>query len=320
MTGAAGFIGSSIARRLLDDGHSVVGVDAMTDYYDRQLKRDNLKRLTGAGFRFVESDLNVVDLDALLSGVDVIFHQAGQPGVRGSWGSDFDVYVDRNIRATQRLLEAAKRAGTIRRFVYASSSSVYGDAESYPTREQDATWPKSPYGVSKLAGEHLVGLYARNFGLPTTSLRYFTVYGPRQRPDMAFTRFLRSAIRGDSVRLFGTGAQVRDFTYIDDIVEANVLAISVDHAPGSVFNLSGGSNVSVNEVLAAIGEIAGRPLHVLRTAGSPGDVMRTSGSTDEVSAVLGWAPSTVLLDGLKQQHEWLLETRELWDGVPQNWD
>lgn len=319
VTGAAGFIGSSISRRLLSDGYDVVGIDSFTDYYNVELKRANAERLSDAKFRLVEADINDVDVSELLRGIDVVFHQAGQPGVRASWGTEFDVYLDRNIRATQRLLEAAKTSGGLTRFVYASSSSVYGEAAAYPTYESGATAPMSPYGTTKLAAEHLVSLYAKNFGIPTTSLRYFTVYGPRQRPDMAFSRFIRAAILEQPIRLFGTGAQVRDFTFVDDIVEANLRAIERPHASGSVFNLAGGSNVSMNDVIAEIGRLAGTELRVERTVASAGDVTRTSGSTELAAEALGWSPRVQLEDGLAEQLSWLKSTRADWEGQPQDW-
>ncbi len=307
VTGVAGFVGSSIAARLLTDGHDVVGVDALTDYYATELKRSNLARLDSPRFDLVEADLNQLDLRALLDDVEVVFHEAGQPGVRDSWGTGFAPYTAHNIAATQALLEAARHATRLTRFVYASSSSVYGEAESYPTRETDRPEPRSPYGVTKLAAEHLVTLYARGFGVPTTSLRYFTVYGPHQRPDMAFTRFLRAAIDGDPIRVFGTGEQVRDFTYIDDVVEANLRAASVDHEPGSVFNVAGGGQVSVNEVLDIIEELAGHPLQVERVGAAAGDVSRTSGATELIAATLGWHATVPVAEGLRAQHAWAVE-------------
>lgn len=305
VTGAAGFIGSSIARRLVDDGHDVLGIDAFTEYYDPSLKRANLVGVPTTNFRLIEEDLNTVDLETLLRDVEVVFHQAGQPGVRGSWGTQFDKYVDRNVRATQRLLEAARESGVLRRFVYASSSSIYGDAERYPTVETDRPLPKSPYGVTKLAAEHLVSLYARNFGLPTTSLRYFTVYGPGQRPDMAFTRFLRAATMDEVIQVFGSGEQVRDFTFIDDVVEANILAATVEHENGAVFNVAGGSQSSVNDVLEMIATITGKQLATHRSATAQGDVARTSGSTDRILEALGWSASVNLESGLRAQHQWI---------------
>ncbi|MDZ7885521.1 MAG: NAD-dependent epimerase/dehydratase family protein [Mycobacterium sp.] len=232
VTGVAGFIGSTLAERLVSSGQKVIGIDSFSDYYDRETKELNLARLSTAGeFTLLEADLNTVDLSALLADVEVIYHQAGQPGVRKSWGADFVRYVEANISATQRLLESSRNsAPKLTRFVYASSSSVYGDAENYPTRESDCPQPRSPYGVTKLAAEHLVSLYAANFGLPAVSLRYFTVYGPRQRPDMAFNRFISGALSGSRLTVHGDGKQIREFTYVDDIVEANVRA-GVRHWP-----------------------------------------------------------------------------------------
>ncbi|RFA16446.1 UDP-glucose 4-epimerase [Subtercola boreus] len=304
ITGVAGFVGSTLAKRLLAEGHEVVGIDCLSDYYEIEIKRANLESLESPGFTFIEEDLNVADLDHLLEGIDVVFHQAGQPGVRKSWGSDFSIYLSANIEATQKLLEAARKNGGLKRFVYASSSSVYGNAERYPTLEMDRPRPMSPYGVTKLAAEHLCSLYAENFGIPTVSLRYFTVYGPRQRTDMAFTRFVRAAVRGEQITIFGTGEQIRDFTFVDDIVEANVKAALVDSPKGSVFNVAGGSNISVNNVLALLGTISEKPLDVKYIDGVAGDVFRTGGSTDSIEEVLGWKASVPLEEGLRRQYEW----------------
>jgi UDP-glucuronate 4-epimerase len=301
VTGVAGFVGSAIARRLLADGQEVVGVDSLSDYYDPALKERNLATIPAAGFTFVNGDLNVLDLDEVLQGVEVMFHEAGQPGVRKSWGQDFATYVDANVLATQRLLEAARRASSLRRLVYASSSSVYGNAERYPTTESDVPRPLSPYGVTKLAAEHLCTLYAENFGVPTVSLRYFTVYGPGQRPDMAFNRFIRAALRGEPIPVYGTGEQIRDFTFVDDVVAANLLAASGDVRPGSVFNVSGGTSVSVNEVIDVLSGIAGAEIRVDRTDAVAGDVRQTGGSAERIGTALGWRPTVGIEDGLRAQ-------------------
>lgn len=308
VTGAAGFIGSKIARRLIDEGYQVVGIDSITDYYEATLKRANLANIgSTSSFTFYEEDLNFADLDTILDGVGVVIHQAGQPGVRSSWGREFEIYTQANVLATQRLLEASTRSTLPIRFVYASSSSVYGNAETYPTVETDRPQPISPYGVTKLAGEHLVTLYAANFGLSTVSLRYFTVYGPGQRTDMAFTRFARAAVREEEISIFGTGDQIRDFTYVDDIVEANFLVSFQPITPGAVFNVAGGTSVTVNEVLEIFAELRGSPLKVHRTAGVKGDVFRTGGSTAALEKAVGWQPTTSLKQGLYKQYEWAVE-------------
>jgi UDP-glucuronate 4-epimerase len=305
VTGAAGFVGSSLVERALHDGHTVVGIDALTDYYDVGLKESNLQRIDSPHFALVREDINETDLEALFDGVDIVFHQAGQPGVRKSWGKDFATYTTQNILATQKLLEQAKQSSQLKRFVYASSSSIYGNAASYPTRESDRPEPISPYGVTKLAAEHLCTLYGQNFGVPTTSLRYFTVFGPRQRPDMAFTRFLRAALEGTEITVFGSGDQIRDFTFIQDVVDANFLAANADSPSGSIYNVAGGSNVSVNEVLASIERISGNSLNVRRVEAVPGDVWRTGGSSELIRAELGWVPKYSVEEGLEAQFDWV---------------
>lgn len=305
VTGAAGFVGHNLAQRLLRDGHQVVGVDSLTDYYSVDLKRRNLAKIADSpDFVFVEADLLQIDLVSLLADIDVVFHQAGQPGVRKSWGADFSIYTRANVDVTQKLLEAATSAPRLKRFVYASSSSVYGDAERFPTTEVERPMPVSPYGVTKLAAEHLCTLYAKNFDLPTVSLRYFTVYGPGQRPDMAFTRFVRAVVENEPVTIYGTGEQIRDFTFIDDVVEANVLAASVDSTPGSIFNVAGGSSVSVNEVLETLSVLSGLPVRAHRIERALGDVFRTGGSTTAISEQLGWTPAVGIEEGLRRQLAW----------------
>jgi nucleoside-diphosphate-sugar epimerase len=305
VTGAAGFIGSRLARRLRHNNHQVTGLDSFTDYYDVALKTANAEVVRRSGASFIEGDLNSVDLDHVLSDIDVIFHLAGQPGVRASWGADFPIYTRSNVDATQRLLEACRCSRRIKRFVYASSSSVYGDAECYPTTENMRPQPVSPYGVTKLAGEHLCCLYAKNFGVPTVSLRYFTVYGPGQRPDMAFTRFIKSAIQGQELQIYGSGEQVRDFTYVDDVVEANLLAATKDVRPGIVLNVAGGSHTTVNQVLTILEELTGSALMRRHIDAVAGDVRQTGGDTSGIRSALGWEPSVNLRDGLARQLEWL---------------
>ncbi|MFM7062742.1 MAG: NAD-dependent epimerase/dehydratase family protein [Actinomycetes bacterium] len=304
LTGCAGFIGSHTAEALVAAGHSVRGVDSFTDYYDPDRKRANVAGLVGhPAVELVEDDLATADVDALLDGVDAVAHLAGQPGVRASWDAGFAVYVERNVLATQRLLEAARRAGT-GRFVYASSSSVYGDAESFPTPEDVVPRPVSPYGVTKLAGEHLASLYGTNFGLPTVSLRYFTVYGPRQRPDMATWRMVEAALHGSSFPLFGDGSAARSFTYVADVAAANLAALDAEVPPGTVVNLSGTETVDVNRLLELVGAAAGTPVPVERRDPEPGDARRTGGDTTRARELLGWTASTPLDEGVTAQVAW----------------
>jgi nucleoside-diphosphate-sugar epimerase len=232
-----------------------------------------------------------------------VFHQAGQPGVRRSWGAGFSDYAEHNIKATQLLLEAARAVATPR-LVYASSSSVYGNAQSYPTRETDLPKPNSPYGVTKLAAEHLCSLYTANWGVATVSLRYFTVYGPRQRPDMAIRRMADAAVTGSPFQLYGSGRQIRDFTYVSDVVAANLAAGFGDVAPGTVVNVAGGSNAVMADVIWTIGELAGAPIKWERSPEEAGDVTQTGGSIDRAHELLGWEPRVSLRDGLAATVEW----------------
>jgi len=302
VTGVAGFIGSTLAERLLADGAMVTGVDCFTSYYDVALKRRNLESaLRHPRFRLLELDLAAADL-AALPDVDVVFHQAAQAGVRASWGREFESYVHHNVLATQRLLERY-RGATLERFVYASSSSVYGDAERFPTDENLLPRPFSPYGVTKLAGEHLVLLYGRNFGLPVAALRYFTVYGPRQRPDMAFHKFCRALLEGATIPVYGDGRQSRDFTFIDDAIEANVRAWKRS-APQGVYNVGGGSQVEVLEAIAILERALGARAEVRFEPRPPGDPLRTRADASRLQADLGYATRVGIEDGLVAQAQW----------------
>jgi UDP-glucuronate 4-epimerase len=266
------------------------------------VKRANIRTIDSPNFTFIEGDLNDLDLTAIvLDGVEGIVHLAGQPGVRLSWGSEFETYTRDNIDATQRLLEAAKEAPTLVRFLNASSSSVYGQAESFPTHEKLLPQPFSPYGVTKLAGEHLGSLYRANFGVPVSSFRFFTVFGPRQRPDMAFDRFLRAIATQRPLTIFGDGTQIRDFTFVADICDALVLALEYTGELPSVMNLSGGASVSLNDVLSTIETVTSRTLEISYAPAVKGDVYRTGGDTSLAANSLGWVPTTSLHDGLTQQ-------------------
>jgi nucleoside-diphosphate-sugar epimerase len=310
VTGCAGFIGSTLTDALLADGHEVVGVDCFTDYYLPARKRANLRDASdNPAFTLHELDLARDDLSGVVdAGIDGVFHQAAQAGVRASWGAEFATYTDCNVLATQRLLEAVKaRDGGPVPVVYASSSSVYGNAEARPTREDALPAPISPYGVTKLAAEHLVDTYRHEFAVPGTSLRYFTVYGPRQRPDMAFHKFVKSALAGEPIGVYGDGNQSRDFTFVDDIVRANRDAMDamLAGASGGTYNLGGGSTVTVREVIDLLGELLGSPVDATFGATQPGDVRHTSADTTRAREALGFAPTVTLREGLGREVEWL---------------
>jgi nucleoside-diphosphate-sugar epimerase len=301
VTGAAGFVGSHLSAALLDDGAEVLGVDAFTDYYSRLRKEQNLAHLRGRpGFSFLEDDLSEAPLAPLLDGVDCVFHLAGQPGVRASWGPDFVQYVRHNIAATQRLLEASM-LHPLRKFVFASSSSVYGDAEAYPTPESLRPQPVSPYGVTKLAAEHLCEVYRTSFGVPVASLRLFTVYGPRQRPDMAFSRLVAAALAGEEFEVYGDGEQTRDFTFVGDVVKAMRDAAASDWC--GVANIGGGSRTSLNAVLDIVSDLCGE-LRVVRRPQATGDVRHTAADTSVAQAAFGYRPRTSLPEGLAAMVAW----------------
>ncbi len=305
VTGAAGFIGSHLCESLLHDGHQLTAVDCFTDYYDPAIKHDNAAAFRDRpGCTFVDANLLHIDLAELLDGIDVVFHEAGQPGVRASWGDGFEAYDIANVLVTQRLLEAAKLVG-IDRFVQASSSSVYGNAVRYPTVETDLPQPLSPYGVTKLAAEHLCVLYAHTWGVPTVALRYFTVYGPRQRPDMAFHKLARAALTGAAFPLYGTGDQVRDFTFVADIVAATRRAADADLAPGEVMNVAGGGSARLADLIALAGELAGRPVVIEPLPAQAGDVERTGGSIERATRLLDWEPRTPVAEGLAAEIDWM---------------
>ena len=307
VTGVAGFVGSTLAERLVADGVDVVGIDSFTDYYPRAIKERNLAALlTSRTFRFVEARLQDADLARILADCTHVFHLAAQAGVRKSWGRDFAVYTVNNVEATQVLLEACV-GKPLERVVYASSSSVYGDRVELPMRETALPQPVSPYGVTKLAAEQLCFLYFVNYAVPTVSLRYFTVYGPRQRPDMAFHRCLQATRRGEPISLFGDGNQTRDFTFVADAVAATVAA-GIRGIPGRVYNIGGGSRVSMHDVIEIIGRVAGRRPIVAVDPVQKGDMRHTYADTTLARTDLGFAPSTSLEDGLAAEYRWLSDT------------
>lgn len=304
VTGAAGFIGSQLAEALLDRGYRVRGVDAFVAFYPRAQKEANLVALRAhPAFTLIEADLCTADMECMLNGVDVVFHLAAQAGVRTSWGAGFAAYVANNILATQRLLEQASKSG-VRRVVYASSSSVYGNAADLPAREDSLPAPISPYGVTKLAAEQLCRLYTTEYGLPTVALRYFTVYGPRQRPDMAFHRFIRAVLRGETISIYGDGEQSRDFTYVADTVAATIAAM--DHGcPGACYNIGGGSQITVNAVLDTVGRLTGKRPRLDYRQHQPGDAAHTAADTRAAARDLGFAPRWQLADGLREEIRWM---------------
>jgi nucleoside-diphosphate-sugar epimerase len=305
VTGVAGFIGSHLAEALIARGDTVLGVDCFTPYYDRAAKEANLASLRGANdFEFVEADLRDAALEPLLDGVDVVFHQAAQAGVRLSWSGGFADYVGHNVLATQRVLEAVVAARPRARLVYASSSSVYGNQEHYPVAESALPKPFSPYGVTKLAAEHLCALYAENWNIPTVSLRYFTVYGPRQRPDMSIHRLCDAALRAERFPRYGDGRQIREFTYVGDIVAANLAAAVAEVRPGVAVNVAGGGEITLGELIALVGELAGAPVAIEAQPAQPGDAFRNGGAVDLARALLGWEPQVSLRDGIAAQLEW----------------
>jgi nucleoside-diphosphate-sugar epimerase len=306
VTGCAGFIGSHLAESLLEDGIDVIGVDCFNANYGRRDKLRNLERaLDWDGFEFVPIDLSRGDLGDLVAECDVVYHLAAEPGVRHSWGSRFESYLRNNVLATQLLLDAM-RPWPEKRIVYASSSSIYGEAERMPTSEATIPRPVSPYGATKLSGEHLCQLYRANYGLDSVALRYFSVYGPRQRPDMAFNIFCRAAIGDQPIEVFGDGTQTRDFTYVSDVVAATRAASTADDVSGAVFNVGGGSQIALAAALQLLAEVAGKPLDVRHLPAQEGDVRDTSADTAAARQRLAYRPKVSFEEGLRAEFEWML--------------
>ncbi|GAX43851.1 NAD-dependent epimerase/dehydratase [Tolypothrix sp. NIES-4075] len=306
VTGAAGFIGSQLTETLLKQGDEVIGIDEFNDYYDPALKRKNVAHLHWfPGFELIEGNIQFLDWQTLLKDVEVVYHQAAQAGVRASWGQGFRAYTERNISSTQILLEAAKDAKHLKRLVFASTSSVYGDAETLPTHEKICPAPVSPYGITKLAAERLCGLYQKNFGVPFVALRYFTVYGPRQRPDMAFHKFFKSILQDEAIPIYGDGLQTRDFTFVSDAVAANLAAATVPEAVGEIFNIGGGSRVVLKEVLDTMEEIVGKPIKRIHIEKAMGDARHTAADVSKAQRILGYQPKVSLREGLMQEWEWV---------------
>jgi len=305
VTGSAGFIGSTLAEKLLKDNNQVVGIDCFIDYYPRELKEKNVEPfINHPNFTFIEKDILDMNLKELLKDVDYIFHQAAQAGVRASWGKSFGIYSDNNILGTQKLLEAAKES-SIEKFIYASSSSVYGDTDQLPMKETNKLQPVSPYGVSKLAAENLCYLYYKNFKVPIISLRYFTVFGERQRPDMAFHIFIKAILKGNTLTIFGDGKQSRNFTHVDDIVQANILA-SESTVRGEIFNIGGdGKRVVLNDAISLIEKLIGKKAKRNYQNKVRGDVKHTSADCSKAKSMLNYRPVIDFEEGLKREIEFL---------------
>lgn len=304
VTGVAGFIGSHLGEALVAEDHDVVGIDCFTDYYPKAIKRKNLATLLESNnFEFSEKDIAKDSLEKELSGAEAVFHLAAQPGVRKSWGSDFENYVRNNITATQKLLEACSSENSVKKFVFASSSSVYGNVRA-PFKEDQSLAPVSPYGVSKLCCENLCRAYSGRFDISV--LRFFTVYGPRQRPDMAFNQFISSAIRDEQLVIYGDGSQVRDFTYVSDVVDAVIKSSAVASESGfEIFNVGNSSAVKLSDALSLLEELAGRKLKMRFAGGVKGDMAVTIADISKARKLLGYSPKTSLGEGLKKEFEWL---------------
>lgn len=303
VTGVAGFIGSNLTKRLLDEGYEVVGIDSFEDYYPRWIKEKNVIELKQHnGFKLVTENLIELDLKYMVKDIDYVFHQAAQPGVRGSFGQFFNVYVTNNIIATQKLLEALK-GSKVKRLIYASSSSVYGNTPELPAKEDSVKVPYSPYGVTKIAGEQLLKVYNDNFDVPCVSLRYFTVYGPGQRPDMAFHKFIKAIAEDNIITIYDDGKQTRDFTYVSDIVNANILALN---APaGTVFNVGGGSRIGLIDGVNMIGKLMGKDPKVEFNQSQKGDIRDIWADLTNAQAKLGYKPEVILEKGLLQEIEYI---------------
>ena len=306
VTGVGGFIGSHLAETLLNQGKNVIGIDQFNDYYDPVLKRQNISQFKdNPSFQLIENDIQSLNWSELLVDVDIVYHQAAQAGVRASWGEGFRSYTERNINATQIILEAAKDAPNLKRLVYASTSSVYGNAETFPTPETICPQPVSPYGITKLAAERLGKLYHQNFGVPCVYLRYFTVYGPRQRPDMAFHKFFKWILEDEPISIYGDGQQTRDFTFVSDAIAANLAAGTVPEAVGEVFNIGGGSRVVLAEVINMMEQIVGRPIKKNFVGKARGDARHTSADVSKAQKILGYQPQVSLAEGLRREWEWV---------------
>jgi UDP-glucose 4-epimerase len=305
VTGAAGFIGSHLSEKLLGNGFKVIGIDCFSDYYSKEIKKNNMISFqNNKNFKLIENDLMKIDLISIIKESEFLFHEAAQPGVRASWGEQFDTYVKDNILVTQKILESAKEVKTLEKIVMASSSSIYGEQEGIMIENETIPSPISPYGVTKLASENLGLTYASNYDLPITSLRYFTVYGPRQRPDMAFTKFIKANLSGDKISIFGDGNQIRDFTFISDIIDANLKCMKSE-IHGNVLNIGGGKTYSIMEILSTIEKITGIENNLIFTSEQKGDVKRTESDITKARKIIDYCPKIDVVEGLTSQISWM---------------
>ncbi len=303
VTGAAGFIASHLCRRLLNEGFKVVGIDSFTDFYPKRIKEKNIKPLKKEkNFEFIAEDLNDLSLKRILKKTDYVFHHAAQAGVRTSWGDNFSVYLKNNIEATQKLLEAAKNLN-LKKFIYASSSSVYGNSPDLPMSETSPLYPFSPYGVTKLAAENLCLLYCKNYGVPSISLRFFTVYGPGQRPDMAFHKFFKAIVKGKQISVYGNGNQTRDFTYIDDVIDANFSSLKKGKV-GEIYNIGGGTRKKLMDIFPLLENICQKKVRIVRQETQKGDMPHTFANIEKARKDLNYSPQIKLRDGLKEEWLW----------------
>jgi len=313
ITGVAGFIGSSLAEKLLKDNFKVIGIDSFTNYYSPHIKEKNIENcLKHSNFSLIRQDLDTLDLSTMFENAEYIFHLSAQPGARASWGKEFTTYVKNNISITQKILESLKNNTTLKKFVFGSSSSVYGNQSSIMNEETSLTRPVSPYGVTKLASENLVNLYFKNYEIPTISLRYFTVYGPKQRPDMAFTRFFHSIIKDKKLIIFGNGEQTRDFTYVDDIVKATINAATSDSV-GEILNVGGGSVFSLIQIIEFMKEITEKELEINFEKEQKGDVKYTNADISKSKKLINYKPSRNIKYGLTQQYEYIKTNLNFYD-------
>lgn len=305
ITGAAGFIGSHFSEKLIKLNYEVLGIDCFYPLYDRKYKEKNLENLSSQrNFKFIEAKIQDLDLKEILKDIEYIFHLAAYPGVRGDWNVIFSQYIEENVIATYKILDAATKMKNLKKFIFASSSSVYGDTDVLPMKETNKICPFSPYGVSKATAEQLCYVFHKNFNVPIVSLRYFTVYGPRQRPDMAFHKFIKAILQDNEVIIYGDGNQTRDFTFIEDVISANFLVLKYG-VPGEIYNIGGGTKISVNDVIKLLEEIIGKKAKVKYYPKEKGDVQKTLADITKAKYELNYSPTFKIKEGLKREYEWI---------------